>query len=107
MIITCINCYKNFNIDSNDIPENGRLLQCGACGKKWFFKTKMTLPIKGKDIIDNNVNLDMEAWEKSKVNEEQEFKKSLQQEQDNQYFFDDDKNQKNEPVKNEKKKKIE
>jgi len=38
MIIECINCKKEFNIDSDLIPEEGRLLECGSCNHRWFFK---------------------------------------------------------------------
>ena len=38
MIINCENCYKNFEVDSALIPDNGRLLQCSACDHKWFYK---------------------------------------------------------------------
>jgi len=50
MIITCNNCDKKFEIDSQIIPENGRLLQCSGCRHKWFFKknttNKLVTPIK-------------------------------------------------------------
>ena len=38
MIISCDQCHKKFEIDSDMIGENGRLLQCGSCDHKWFFK---------------------------------------------------------------------
>jgi|TARA_B110000093_G_scaffold131949_1_gene141149 predicted Zn finger-like uncharacterized protein len=38
MIIECINCKKEFNIDSDLIPDEGRLLECGSCNHRWFFK---------------------------------------------------------------------
>tara|TARA_B100001121_G_scaffold308341_1_gene332122 strand:+ start:2628 stop:3098 length:471 start_codon:yes stop_codon:yes gene_type:complete len=38
MIITCENCAKTFNIQDKLIPDEGRLLQCGSCNHKWFFK---------------------------------------------------------------------
>tara|TARA_B110000037_G_C16852733_1_gene396562 strand:- start:109 stop:603 length:495 start_codon:yes stop_codon:yes gene_type:complete len=38
MIITCVNCSKKFDVESNLIPENGRLIICGSCGHKWFYK---------------------------------------------------------------------
>ena len=38
MVIDCPNCNKKFNIDQSLIPLNGRLLQCGSCNHKWFFK---------------------------------------------------------------------
>ena len=47
MIITCNNCNKKFNLDSNLIPENGRLLQCASCDHKWFFK---------KEVLENTIN---------------------------------------------------
>ena len=56
MIIKCVNCNKNFDIDSDLIPEKGRLLQCNACDHKWFFKKEIkerSVPIvKNKDITD-------------------------------------------------------
>ena len=39
MIITCDQCHKKFEIESNLIPKSGRLLQCSSCGHKWFYKT--------------------------------------------------------------------
>ena len=38
MIITCPLCQKSFNIDDKLIPEEGRLVKCGACNHTWFFK---------------------------------------------------------------------
>ena len=42
MIINCNKCRTKFNLNNNLIPEKGRLLQCGKCENKWFFKTKQT-----------------------------------------------------------------
>ncbi len=47
MIITCNNCNKKFDIDTNLIPDKGRLLQCASCDHKWFFK---------KEVLDNTVS---------------------------------------------------
>ena len=47
MIITCNNCNKKFNLDSNLIPDKGRLLQCASCDHKWFFK---------KEVLENTVS---------------------------------------------------
>ena len=38
MIITCDQCDKKFEIESNLIPQKGRLLQCSSCSHKWFYK---------------------------------------------------------------------
>ncbi|MDA7733543.1 zinc-ribbon domain-containing protein [Candidatus Pelagibacter sp.] len=47
MIITCNNCNKKFDIDSNLIPDKGRLLQCASCNHRWFFK---------KEIVENTIS---------------------------------------------------
>ena len=38
MIISCDQCHKKFEIDTNLIPKDGRLLECGSCNHKWFYK---------------------------------------------------------------------
>jgi len=59
MIITCNNCNKKFNLDSNLIPDNGRLLQCASCDHKWFFK---------KEILENTVSPIVEDIDNDNVN---------------------------------------
>ena len=46
MIIKCLNCKKNFDLDLSLIPENGRSLQCGFCNHKWFFKLNNEISLK-------------------------------------------------------------
>jgi len=63
MIIDCPDCNKKFNIDQNLIPSNGRLLQCGSCNHKWFFK----LNIAEKEIKikqEKNLNINVESSDK-------------------------------------------
>jgi len=60
MIITCNNCMKKFDIDSNLIPDKGRLLQCASCNHKWFFKKKIlenTVSPIIEDIDNDNVSV--------------------------------------------------
>jgi predicted Zn finger-like uncharacterized protein len=60
MIITCNNCNKKFDIESNLIPDNGRLLQCASCNHKWFFKkeiTENTVSPFVKDIQTEDINV--------------------------------------------------
>jgi predicted Zn finger-like uncharacterized protein len=52
MIIICINCNKKFNIDSNLIPDNGRLLECSSCNHQWYFK-KEEATFKDSTILPN------------------------------------------------------
>ena len=82
MIITCEQCSKKFEIESNLIPEKGRLLQCSSCSHKWFYKrdileeTKVVLEqqdIKTKKIEpiikeNNNIKIfnDSETFKKNK-----------------------------------------
>ena len=41
MIITCPHCEKKFEVDSNLIPEKGRMLKCGSCDQTWFFNPSL------------------------------------------------------------------
>ena len=59
MIITCNNCNKQFNLDSDLIPDKGRLLQCASCNHKWFFK---------KEILENTVSPIVEDIDNDNVN---------------------------------------
>ena len=55
MIINCVKCSTKFNLNNNLIPEKGRLLQCGKCENKWFFKIKQITDNKqpiGKNYTD-------------------------------------------------------
>ena len=54
MIITCPCDGKQFELDANLIPANGRLLQCGFCGHTWHFK----IDVKEPDTIDIKHNED-------------------------------------------------
>tara|TARA_B100001996_G_C18523721_1_gene540267 strand:+ start:139 stop:585 length:447 start_codon:yes stop_codon:yes gene_type:complete len=50
MIISCEKCTKKFNIQDNLIPDEGRLLQCGSCNHKWFYK-----------LPDQNIKLEADS----------------------------------------------
>ena len=53
MIITCPSCQKKFELDDNLLPENGRILQCGSCNYKWFFKKKDEIKFLEKQLESN------------------------------------------------------
>ena len=63
MIISCINCYKKFDLDQDLIPKNGRLLVCGSCNHQWFFKKKILIH---KEKNDDSLNLEASGNIKSK-----------------------------------------
>jgi predicted Zn finger-like uncharacterized protein len=56
MIITCNNCNKKFNLDSDLISNKGRLLQCASCNHKWFFK-KETFEKTPNPIVDDGISI--------------------------------------------------
>ena len=64
MMITCLNCNKKFNINNDLIPDKGRLLQCGSCNHKWFFK-KYVIP----ELIEPIKNENFEIFEPKKIKE--------------------------------------
>jgi len=62
MEITCPECSKQFNVNNNQIPDKGRLLQCGNCKNKWFFK-------KNLKLNENNIEINESITE---INESKE-----------------------------------
>ena len=57
MIINCENCNKKFNLDINLVNKKGRLLQCGNCNYRWFYKPASALEDK-KILVDKLKNLE-------------------------------------------------
>ena len=53
MIIQCINCHKKFEVNSSLIPSAGRLIQCGSCNHKWFYKPNIIEELKIETNTDN------------------------------------------------------
>ena len=47
---------KKFDLDSNLIPDKGRLLQCASCDHRWFFK-KEVLENNVSPIVQDNINI--------------------------------------------------
>ena len=56
MEIQCPKCNRSFKIDKSLIPEKGRLLQCGTCNHKWFFKNIIHEMFLSKNKNDININ---------------------------------------------------
>ena len=61
MIITCPHCEKRFEVDSNLIPDKGRILKCGSCDQTWFYN-----PTKA---IKSDISQEIEPEEKPKLPE--------------------------------------
>ena len=71
MIISCNQCNKKFEIDSNLIPNKGRLLQCSSCNHKWFYKKNLEKKVTNKD--ETIISEDKEINYKKKVVKENKF----------------------------------
>ena len=67
MIIDCSNCNKKFEIDHNLIPKEGRLLQCGNCNHKWFYKLEQ---------INLTNEIELEKHDNDKSENSNEIKKN-------------------------------
>jgi predicted Zn finger-like uncharacterized protein len=56
MIVSC-NCGKyQFLVKKSDIPSNGRNVQCGVCGEKWFYGLKTSTTSKTKSTLAPKVS---------------------------------------------------
>ena len=51
MIIICTSCNKKFEVNSDLIPETGRLLECSSCNNQFFFKNNQLID-KSTTIIN-------------------------------------------------------
>tara|TARA_B100000965_G_scaffold359965_1_gene340381 strand:- start:103 stop:558 length:456 start_codon:yes stop_codon:yes gene_type:complete len=83
MIIICPSCEKKFEVDSNKIPEKGRMLTCGSCNQTWFYnhstvnhsqiklENEITKEISTKNTIkieqNSNENLDKKENNRTKI----------------------------------------
>ena len=75
MIIVCPCKEKKFEIDAALIPQEGRILQCGSCGHKWFYKidqeTKITSIDEPSKKISNNTNKDTKKDQNTEITKNQ------------------------------------
>ena len=71
MIITCPSCGKNFDVDVNLIPDNGRLLKCGSCNQTWFFnknKRVESKPSTDEVLMEEKTNIEEKIVRKPRSN---------------------------------------
>jgi len=55
MIIQCESCSRKFLVKDEDIPQEGRMVQCSNCSQKWF-QTPIKIQSSIKSNIDKNVS---------------------------------------------------
>ena len=68
MIITCPCNKKKFELDASLIPTEGKLLQCGACDRKWFFQKEVE--IKEKELQIERISIEDKIQEIPKKTED-------------------------------------
>ena len=68
MIITCPCNKKEFEVDASLIPTEGKLLQCGACDRKWFFQKEVE--IKEKELPIERISIEDKIQEIPKKTED-------------------------------------
>ena len=56
MIIICPCGEKKFEVESNLIPEKGRLLKCGSCDQTWFFNKNEQTNINSENLVLSQEN---------------------------------------------------
>ena len=78
MIIVCPWCKKKFELESNLIPEKGRLLKCGSCNQTWFFKKNKIKDQK----IDEDLSIPIKQT-KEKISESLESSNNQKEKQKN------------------------
>ena len=90
MEIQCPKCNRSFKIDKSLIPEKGRLLQCGTCSHKWFFKNI------GHETKTININNEENILKKTEINKKiQNPKININEEEYNKTEIKDDIRKKN------------
>ena len=77
MIISCINCNKKFEVNSDLIPNEGRNIQCGSCNHIWFFKKEQKKIFEENEIIKVENDFDIDTYIKPKQETKKLPKKNL------------------------------
>ena len=67
MIIICAFCKKKFEVDSNQIPEKGRMLKCGSCDQTWFYDPTQVNNFRTK--IENEISKEISTDDIDKFEE--------------------------------------
>jgi predicted Zn finger-like uncharacterized protein len=82
MIIQCVNCNKNFEVNSSLIPKNGRNIQCGSCNYIWFYRHinidhKPNKPITNSENDERDINPIIEKKTTIPINTDSEKEKLI------------------------------
>ena len=76
MIIQCKNCSRKFLVNDIDIPNEGKMVECGYCSKKWF-QTSTKIQSSSEPNIDENVpNIEIDEIKVKNISKFMEFEAS-------------------------------
>ena len=64
MIIQCENCARKFQVKDEDIPKEGRMVQCSNCSQTWF---QASVKIRSSIIPDTDKEISKIERKKSKT----------------------------------------
>ena len=67
MIIDCPCGLKKFNVLDSQIPDMGRMVKCGSCGYKWFFKVDKEKENLKKIDLENDSNISLEKTDVNQI----------------------------------------
>tara|TARA_B100000963_G_scaffold358011_1_gene381561 strand:- start:128 stop:586 length:459 start_codon:yes stop_codon:yes gene_type:complete len=70
MIINCPSCSKKFNVLDSQIPDKGRMVKCGSCGYKWFFRTDKEKENLKKIDLEEDSNISLEKTKVTQIDED-------------------------------------
>ena len=59
MIIECKSCSKKFFVKDDEIPTDGRTVQCGNCSEQWF-QMPTSIPVAA---VESNTDEDLSVEE--------------------------------------------
>jgi predicted Zn finger-like uncharacterized protein len=55
MRLTCPNCNAQYEVDERVIPQNGRDVQCSACGNTWYqYPMEVALQMRAAELDDDD-----------------------------------------------------
>ena len=91
MIIDCICGLKKFEVNADQIPNEGRQVKCGVCSKEWFYK-----PGENNSALQlDQTNIDTTSQVGEDVSIPQVTEEAIsaaEQDQKMNFSFDDDDN---------------
>ena len=92
MIISCTNCSKKFEVDTQLIPDSGRNVQCGSCNHVWHFEYNVEVISKTLSKVSKEEKIDIiKTIDENSVEKRDEINPSGENKENDQDFSKTDK----------------